>query len=383
MPRRGYAPVELLDPDSGGNLGRAASKSTRRSSAERAFDGAARADPGIIATVSPAFWLNRYRPSAAGTDRRTIVTAAVLPDAEFAIRNQKVDTRWIGRRGAALLLFAGGGATGAAEVDAGQGAAVARYENRDYSGARRAFQALAMQTPEDAAVQFYLGRIALWFDEEAEALRHLEKAAALAPQSARIQNALGDAYGLAAQNAPLFAKLGWARKCRAAYERAVALEPENPNFRWSLLGFCLVAPRFAGGGLEEAEALAAEIAKRDEMSGRIARATLALARRRFEAAFAEFEAVLRERPDDFVALYHIGRCAALSGQHVERGIAALRRCLELTPPRGDGQPSHACVHYRLGNLLEKRGDSEGARREYDRALERHPDFRPAKIQLKN
>ena len=45
-------------------------------------------------------------------------------------------------------------------------------------------------------------------------------------------------------------------------------------------------------------------------------------------------------------------------------------------------PCHACVHHRLGNLLEKKGDRAAARAEYARALELFPDFRPAKIQLK-
>jgi tetratricopeptide (TPR) repeat protein len=261
--------------------------------------------------------------------------------------------------------------------------AIARYEDRDYSGARARLATLVRAEPGDPELHFYLGRIALWFDDEAAALHHLETAARLAPAVARIQNALGDAYGLAAQNAPFWAKLRWARKCRSAYESAIALDPAAPAYRWSLLGFCLVAPAIAGGGLEEAEALATQIDRLDAVNGRIARATVALFKREFSAAFAEFERVLEEDPDDFIALYHIGRCSALSGIHLERGLAALRRCLELSPPAGDGLPTLACVHYRLGNLLEKQGDPEGARREYALATTHHPDFRPSKIQLRH
>jgi tetratricopeptide (TPR) repeat protein len=262
-------------------------------------------------------------------------------------------------------------------------AAIDLYEARNYSEARPRFELAVAQYPESCDVLFYLGRIALWFDEAGAGLRHLEKAAQLAPQSARIQNALGDAYGLAAKEASLLTKLRWANKCRTAYERAVELEPENPAFHWSLLGFYIVAPRIAGGGFEKAEARVAEIARLDPMNGRVARATLALAERRFEAAFAEFEGVLRDSPDDFIALYQIGRCAALSGRDPERGIRALQRCLTLPEPRGDGLPSHAGVHYRLGNLLEMAGDAPGAKREYALALQKHPDFRPEKVQLKN
>ena len=115
----------------------------------------------------------------------------------------------------------------------------------------------------------------------------------------------------------------------------------------------------------------------------MAQATLAIAEKRYEAAFAPFDSVLRQSPDDFFALYHIGRCAALSGRQVDRGIAALERCLTLSEPQADGRPTRACVHYRLGNLLEKKGDLVAARAAYAAATREHPDFRPEKIMLRN
>jgi len=290
---------------------------------------------------------------------------------------ERIRRRW------SLLLFSAvvAGASGKNAADLAR--ALDCYHTRRYSEAREMFARLAVEWPLDPEIDFHLGRLALWFDDETTAFTHLERAARSAPGEARIQNALGDAYGLAAQNAALLAKLGWARKCRAAYERAVALDPRNRAYRWSLLGYFLVAPRLAGGGSEKAHAQADVIAQLDPMSGRIARATLALSEERFKDAFAQFEPVLREEPDSFMALYHIGRCAALSGREIERGIVALRRCLELPPPEGDGMPTHACVHHRLGNLLERRGDAVAAREAYATALRLHPDFRAQKIALKN
>jgi len=263
------------------------------------------------------------------------------------------------------------------------GPAVALYEERRYSEARELFGELAGARPDDVEVNFYLGRLALWFDEEEAALEHLERAAAIAPSDARVRNALGDAYGLAAQNAPLLAKFDWARKCRTAYEQAVALEPDNPNYRWSLVGYYQLAPRLVGGGMARAYAEAAEMRRLDPMSGRIAFATLCLAEGRAGRAFEQFDEVLDTAPDDFLALYHVGRCAAISGEQLERGLAALRRCLQMTPPQGDGKPTHAYVHHRLGNILEKMGDRIGAEAEYAAARARNPDFRPAKMALKN
>lgn len=286
------------------------------------------------------------------------------------------------RLSGALLIWASCASGALAEAPGDFSTALTCYRTAHYSEARRIFERLAADRPDDPELDFYLGRLALWFDDGAQGLAYLERAAARAPDSARIQNALGDACGLAAQQANLLAKFGWARKCRAAYERAVELEPGNCDYRWSLLGYYFLAPRIAGGAPGLAYAQAAEIAKLEPMSGRIAFATLYLGEKKYAAAFAEFDEVLRRTPDDFLALYHVGRCAALSGEQLERGIAALERCLRLPAPAGEGQPRPEDIHYRLANLLEKKGDTVGAETEYERARRANPDYRPAKVALK-
>src|SRR5205085_2417704 len=55
--------------------------------------------------------------------------------------------------------------------------AVALYDTRHYSAARERFEKLARSQTVDVDVDFYLGRLALWFDEEEPALAHLERAA--------------------------------------------------------------------------------------------------------------------------------------------------------------------------------------------------------------
>ena len=129
-----------------------------------------------------------------------------------------------------------------------------QYENRHYSDARKIFSEIEHEQGPCLDTDFYLGRLALWFDDLPEAIEQLERCARLAPQQARTQNALGDACGLAAQKTNIFAKLGWAKRCLAAYERAVELEPQNPAWRWSLIGYYTNAPCIAGGGMDKAYA---------------------------------------------------------------------------------------------------------------------------------
>lgn len=282
----------------------------------------------------------------------------------------------------AIGLFPSG-RVAAAELSSDYSTARVLYEERRYSEAREIFQRLSADQPDSVDVNFYLGRLALWFDDETAACGFLEKAARQAPGDARIQNALGDAFGLMAQKAALFAKLGWARKCLTAYERAVELDPLKPAYRWSLLGYYCVAPRLAGGGREKASAQAEAIRRLDTMEGRIALATVYLSESRPAAAFSLFDDVIGENADHFLALYQIGRCAALSGEKLERGRVALQRCLRLSPPGGDGMPTLANVHYRLGNVLEKMGDRYGAQENYAAARRIHPDFRAEKDTLRN
>lgn len=275
------------------------------------------------------------------------------------------------------------GRVAAAELASDYSTARVLYEGRRYSEARDVFRRLAEDQPESVDLNFYLGRLALWFDDEVAACSYLEKAARAAPDNARVQNALGDAFGLMAQKAGLLAKLGWARKCLAAYERAVTLDPLKPAYRWSLLGFYCVAPRLAGGGREKAAVQADAIRKIDPMDGRIAWATVCLSDSRPAAAFAQFDDLLKENENHFLALYHVGRCAALSGEQLERGRVALQRCLQLTPPGGDGMPTLASTHHRLGNILEKLGERNGAAEHYAAALKLHPDYRAEKDALRN
>lgn len=287
--------------------------------------------------------------------------------------------RWLRVLFGLLPAFALGRADPAGDFDAAR----RLYETRRYSDARSSFERLATTVPGHPEVDFYLGRLELWFDDGAAALARLERAVQLRPREARLHNALGDAYGLAAQNAAIWAKLGWAKKCLAAYERAVELEPDNPAFRWSLVGYHCMAPALAGGSRMKALAQAEAIRRLDGMGGRIAFATLHLAEKNADAAFAQFDDAIRERPDDFLTLYHIGRCAALSGKQLDRGLAALERCLSLSPPAGDGMPTRASVLYRRANILERKGDAAGARVAYAAAEAEDRDFRPAKMALKN
>lgn len=259
-------------------------------------------------------------------------------------------------------------------------AAVELFNQRKAADAQSAFEVLAAAEPKNAEIQSYLGRLALRRNDQDRAVVYLEKAVALAPTNSSAHQFLGDAYGLSAQKAGLFSKMGLAGKCRTAYEKAVELDPKNLDARFSLLSYYQQAPGIAGGGIDKALAQAQEIKKLDESRGRVALAGVYAADKKYAEAFTLFEEVIKATPDDYGALYQTGRLAAISGDRLDRGLECLNRCLTLTPPAN--QPVHAAAHWRIGNILEKKGDKTGARAAYEAALKLDPKFKEAGASLK-
>ena len=259
-------------------------------------------------------------------------------------------------------------------------AAIDLYAQRKPIEAQRAFEALAVANPAHGDIQFYLGRLALQRNDAAPAVVYLEKAAALSPRDSRIHHRLGDAYGLSARKAGLFAQMGWAKKCLAAYEKAVALNPENIEARSALLNYYLLAPSMVGGGKNLALQQAVTIKQKDPVAGRLAMAAVYLADKKYALAFQEYDEALRANPTDYTALFQVGRLAAITGEQSERGLKSLRQCLELKPT--ENAPPHAAVHWRIGFILAQQGEHANARQAYEAALKLDPQFAQALDSIK-
>ena len=253
--------------------------------------------------------------------------------------------------------------------------AITLFEGTKFPEAAEAFLKLATDEPGNAAAQFYLGVLADKRGDNAEAVRRLELAVQLDPENSTYHTELGGAYGDAAKNAGMLASLTWARKCVSSLVRAVELDPNNLIARNGLITFYREAPPIAGGGIEKAYVQAHEIRKRDIRVGSAILGQLYFGDRKYAEAFEVYEAVLAVQPDDYQALYLIGRTAAETGQNLDRGEQALRRCLELPP--GPGEQGRAAVQWRLGQLAEKRGDVKAARVAYEASLQSHPGFQQA------
>lgn len=254
------------------------------------------------------------------------------------------------------------------------------FRQRQFADARALLEKTVAADPGNAHAWHSLGRAHLALQDPQPAVSALEKAVRLEPQHSGHQHQLGHAYGLSAQKAGLLSKLSLAKKCKAAYEKAIELDPRNLDARWSLMDYCRQAPGLAGGGMDLAYAQAAEIRNLDPSRGRLALATLHVAEKKHAEAFALFDEVLATEPADYAALYQSGRLSAMTGEHLDRGLARLRQCLDQSPP--SGEPGHAAVHWRMGNIHEKQGDRPAALAAYESAQTIDPAFVPARESLR-
>lgn len=239
---------------------------------------------------------------------------------------------------------------------------------RQWAEAGALLEDVTAREPANAGAWHNLGLTWLARQQAEPAVVALEKAAQLDPQNSGFQLQLGHAYGLAADRGGIFAKLAHARKCKAAYEKAVALDPASIDARWSLMEFCRQAPGIAGGGLELAHAQADEIARLDPRRGRAARAALFSAAKQFDRAFALYDEALRQTPGDPDALFHVGRLAAESGQQLERGLAALGELAALPDRHTDAR-----IPTLVGRIHERRGDKTAALAAYEQAVAADPN----------
>lgn len=258
--------------------------------------------------------------------------------------------------------------------------AVGLYKQRKDAEARAAFETLLKTEPQNAEVPYYLGRLEVRAKNTDAAIDRFNAAIALNGRNATYYLELGSAYGSKAQSAGLLGKASAASKTRAAFEKAVEIDPQNFEAQSALFQYYMQAPGIMGGGFDKALAQTEVLIKLDPVRGKNAKANLYVREKKYDEAFAIFEETLTVNADDYGALYGIGRLAAESGQRLDAGLENLKKCLSLTPPTGS--PSHAAAHWRMGNILEKKGDKAAARTAYEAALQADANFKPAADSLK-
>jgi len=319
-----------------------------------------------------------------------------------------------------IALLLGGGAT---RLHAGSGV-MADRSTTERAAAERALmqgqideavaraQRLAAADSKDGRSYLLLCRSFYAEAHADEAIDACTKATRALPRSSEAQDWLGRSLGMKAERAGPIAGLSLALKVKAAFETAVALDPENGEAINDLGEFYIAAPMIIGGGLDKATALANQaMAQRPQVAHRILALT-AEKRKDYDTAEREFRAAVAvaNRADawnDLGAFYRhrgeydkavealkqglavnrakdaslVDAASLLDRMHREPELTekALRDYLE-RGVKSDDAPAIK-VHVMLGKLLESAGDKAGAKIEFETALEMASGYAPAKQAL--
>jgi len=273
-------------------------------------------------------------------------------------------------------------------------------------------QRLAAADPKDGQAYLLLCRSFYAEAHAEEAIEACTRATQALPHSSEAQDWLGRSLGMKAERAGPIAGLSLALKVKAAFETAVALDPENGEVINDLGEFYIDAPMVIGGGLDKSAGLANQaLAKRPQAAHRILAMT-AEKRKDYDTAEREFRAAVAvaNRADawnDLGAFYRrrgeydkavealkqglavnrtrnaslVDSASLLDEMHRERELTekALRDYLE-SGVKSDDAPAIK-VHVMLGKLMESEGNKAGAKIEFETALQMAAGYVPAKQAL--
>lgn len=311
-----------------------------------------------------------------------------------------------------LLLILAGSLVGGSLPDT----PFARIDQLQDHGKLREAEALLIQVEAEGteSPEFYYqkGRLFLNRGDPANAVLWLEKAIDMEPENARFLATLGSAFGLKAAEAPLLEKPGHASRMKTFYHRAIDLDPTQEEPWLGLIEYHLQAPPLFGGNRRKAEKLAEAYAEINPYFGALARARIAFHEGDFSAAlkhlnqavaldpqhrmalfmravlannqeaydlaWQSLEKLLELYPDDSAVIYQVGKYAALSGKHLDRGKAALEKYLAFE--ERPYEPSHASAYWRMGMILEHQQKWSQARQAYRQSVALDPRLEePARL----
>jgi tetratricopeptide (TPR) repeat protein len=225
------------------------------------------------------------------------------------------------------------------------------YQRTAYEAALRA---LGAEASRDAQALLLAGQIYYQLGKYKEASEQLEKAVQLEPGGAKIFLWLGRSLGRRAEASSFLTALPYARRCREALERSVALDGESVEAMSDLAAYYIEAPSFLGGGLEKAEKLAARIAALDAAQGQYVWARIAEKRRDFSRAEAHLRRAVEMAPRQIDRQIDLAQFFARLGE-VKQTEQALAKAAEMAPESPKLLFAQAKMYFRQGrNLGEAR-----------------------------
>ncbi|MDX1487368.1 MAG: tetratricopeptide repeat protein [Acidiferrobacterales bacterium] len=251
------------------------------------------------------------------------------------------------------------------------------FERQQYEEAQIVLTQAVAANNADPVGQYYLGRTYFMLCDYDQAIMHLERAVDLGKNEADYHFWLGRAYGEKAQRSGMLKQAGLAKKIRAAFEHAVALDSKHVGARTGLGNFYAQAPRFMGGGLDKATDQAKALVALDPLKGELLNARILEEQEepnRAEAIYKE----LQERHGNSASAFDLygeyGRFLLRQGR-IDQAIGELEKQVGL-------KADSLSAHFDLAAAYKAAGRSQDATNEYAKAAKINPRCEPPKKQYR-
>jgi tetratricopeptide (TPR) repeat protein len=201
------------------------------------------------------------------------------------------------------------------------------YRRTNFTGAIELLKPSCVQSAPACAL---IGQSYLMLGDANRAADYLHKAVALDPNRASYYVWLGRVYGRKAEIAFPLAAPREAAKARTNFEKALELDPSNPDATDDLFEFYLQAPGFLGGGFDKAAQMAERIAQRDAAEGAFAKARLAEERKDYSSEEALLRRAIQLAPKQPRRLLDLAVFLSKRGRY-EESDAAFREARKFAP----------------------------------------------------
>jgi Flp pilus assembly protein TadD len=233
------------------------------------------------------------------------------------------------------------------------------YQRTEYQESLAVLQGAALN---DAAALQLAGQDFFMLGEYKKATESFEKAAALDPNNPKLIHWLGRAYGRRAETANPFMAPGLAAKTRQSFEKAVELDPSDKDALGDLLDYYLDAPGFLGGGMHKAEMLAQMILKEDPAEGHYAEGLVADRKKEYGTAEQQFRRAVELAPRQVGHILVLARYLA-SHDHVKESDALFDQAARMAPN------SPKVMFERAATYIKENRDLDVAKKLLERYLE--------------
>jgi tetratricopeptide (TPR) repeat protein len=210
-----------------------------------------------------------------------------------------------------------------------------------YSEAQKVFATVNSKHPDFAIAQYFIGRIAFEKKQYDLAIDHFEIATNLDSENSEYFEWLGNAYSAFGWREGLLTQMSVGPKALKSLERAAKLDSKNISARVSLVGMYSAAPGIMGGGDAKARTIGLEV-------------------------FKLLDNALSQTPENYQYLYWYGKVSAITGLKLQEGEVALEKFTNHVPKKNE--PPLAGAYMRLGQIKEKQGDKNAAKKMYESAL---------------